>query len=275
MTGLDILPNLPGQTKVIKSLCQSLTGVLRPPDLALLEAIRKESLSESIARAVSEMIDRKGYRPGDRLPPINEMAHQFRVGAPTLREALRQLQAVGIVEMRHGSGVYVAENYDAMFVVNPIRSNVPSRTTMMDLIDTRLALESYTTALAAESVTDTELEEMGELLSEATEALEDGDLEALSTINMGFHSCVAKASGNGVAHQLLDLLAGLYRMEQYTILQIYGSPGEDLTEHLGILDALKARNPELATERMRRHLAGVREVLANYEDEIPDAPQTT
>jgi GntR family transcriptional repressor for pyruvate dehydrogenase complex len=231
----------------------------------LIDAIRKESLSDSLARALKEMIDRQGFQPGDRLPTITEMARRFEVGAPTLREALRQLQAIGVVELRHGSGVYVAENHDALFVANRILPNVPSKKTLVDLIDTRLALEVHTTSIAAEHVTDDELRRMSDLLDQAREALAEGDLERLSSINMEFHRSIAEASGNTVANRVLKLLAGLFSSEQYAILEIYGSPEQDLKEHQNILSALEARNPTLAARRMRKHLKGVKAVLDNYQ----------
>jgi GntR family transcriptional repressor for pyruvate dehydrogenase complex len=238
----------------------------------LLEAIRKESLSDSIARAIKEMIDRKGFLPGDKLPSISEMATQFEVGSPTVREALRQLQAVAVIEMRHGSGVYVAEHHDALFVANPIRPSKPTRSTMLDLIETRLMIETYTTGLAAKLVTDEQLARMNELLDEAESALKSNDLESLRAANMDFHNSIAEASQNGVAYHLLRLLAGLFRSEQVAILKIFGSPWKDLDEHRHILEALRVRDPELAAERMRAHLDGVKQVLANYQGDIPNTP---
>jgi len=252
------------QSKVTKSLCQF--PIVQHQGPVLIEAIRKESLSDSIARAVREMIDRQGLEPGHRLPTINDMARQFQVGAPTLREALRKLQAVGAVELRHGSGVYVAENHDALFVANTIRPRAPSRKVMIDLIDTRLAIETYVVSMAAVELDEETLTEMEDILTRAEQALSEGNLELLSRINMDFHSTIALASTNGVAHQVLDLLAGLFQSEQYAILEIYGSPKKDLEEHMAILEALRKRDPELAAERMKTHLQGVRAVLVKSND---------
>ena len=104
---------------------------------------------------------------------------------------------------------------------------------------------------------------MSNLLDRAEAALALGELADLGSLNMEFHSAIARASGNAVAHQLLDLLAGLFRSEQYAILEIYGSPSEDLAEHRSILDALRNRDPELATGRMRSHLEGVKRLVSN------------
>lgn len=225
------------------------------------DAVRKESLSDSLARAVKRMIDREGFEPGHRLPTIQEMARRFEVGAPTLREALRRLQAVGIIEIRHGSGVYVAEGHDALFLSNPVAEKIPSRKVMLDLIETRLALELYTTETAAGHVSDEQIGEMERLLEKAAALIDEHNDEELCRINMAFHRRIAFASGNGVAHQVLEVLSGLFQVEQYAILGIHGSRERDYREHLGILTALKARNASLAVRRMRGHLNGVRRVL--------------
>jgi GntR family transcriptional repressor for pyruvate dehydrogenase complex len=227
----------------------------------VFDAVRKESLSDSLAKAVKQMIDRRGFQPGDRLPSIQEMARRFEVGAPTLREALRRLQAVGIVEIRHGSGVYVAERHDALFLTNPVAEKRPSRRAMLDLVETRLAIEVYTTGLAAERITREQIVEMEELLVRSNELLDERHDEELSRINMAFHRQIALASGNTVAHQVLELLSGLFRAEQYAILGIHGSRIRDHEEHVGILEALKTGNKSLAVRRMRAHLQGVRRVL--------------
>lgn len=226
-----------------------------------MDAVRRESLPVSLARALKRMIDREGFEPGYRLPTIQDMARRFRVGAPTIREALRQLQAVGIIEIRHGSGVYVAERHDALFLANPVLERTPSRRAMLDLIETRLVLEAYTTGLAARNVTDEQIAEMEQILATAKGLLDERHDEELGRINMAFHRLIALASGNSVAHQVLELLSGLFRAEQYAILGIHGSRGQDYREHVGILAALKERNKSLAVRRMRAHLQGVRRVL--------------
>ena len=234
----------------------------------MIDAVKKESLSSNIARAVRDMIDRQEFEPGHRLPTIVEMARQFEVGAPTLREALRQLQAIGIVEMRHGSGIYVAENHDALFLANPILMGTPSRKVMIDLINTRLAIETFAVGLAAENITEDQLTGLAETLSRAEACLERGELKELSEINIDFHRGIALASLNRVTHQVLDLLAGLFQSEQYAILEIYGSPRQDLEEHKGILEALGQHDAELCAARMRNHLEGVREVLIKTDDRV-------
>jgi len=69
--------------------------------------IRRERLTDNLATRISDLIRSGEFRIGDRLPPITQMARAFRVGAPTVRQALTKLEALEIVEIRHGVGVYV------------------------------------------------------------------------------------------------------------------------------------------------------------------------
>ena len=83
------------------------------------EPVLRQSLADRLARRIRGMIQNGSYREGDRLPPIMEMARQFGVGHPTVREALKKLETVGVVEIRHGSGVYVSTSQDVLVLASP------------------------------------------------------------------------------------------------------------------------------------------------------------
>lgn len=231
----------------------------------MLDLVRRESLSDSLARAVMQMIDREGFQPGDRLPTIADMAQSFGVGHPTLREALQKLQAVGAVRIKHGSGIYVEKSEASLFISNPVVAPTPSQKVMLDLIEVRLAVETLSAGRAAEQVTDAQLATLEALLDEAANCLEKEDDVRLSEVNMSFHREIAQASGNTVLHQILDVLAGLFRQEQYVILNIYGSRQQDYEGHREIFEALKQRDTALAEARMKAHLEGVRDVLQQWD----------
>ncbi|HEY6156635.1 MAG TPA: GntR family transcriptional regulator, partial [Gemmatimonadales bacterium] len=72
-----------------------------------MKPVSKQSLPDRLARQIRVLIQQGEYRQGDKLPPIMEMARRFRVGHPTVREALKSLETIGLVSIRHGSGVYV------------------------------------------------------------------------------------------------------------------------------------------------------------------------
>jgi len=229
----------------------------------VFEPIRRQSLPHDIARRITKLIHDGGHTFGERLPPISQMARQLGVGSPTLREALKQLETVGVVEIRHGSGVYVGRSPDSLLISNPILDAIPTRKLLVDLIEARIPIELQTAALAARNATAEHLDEMRELLAEAGRSLDDADL--LNQVNLSFHRQIALASGNTVVHQVLEVLTSIFREEQRLILSIHGRRDSDHQEHLEIYDAIQARDSDLAVERMRAHLERVRDILQRWE----------
>lgn len=232
--------------------------------------VLRQSLADDLAQRIKQLIETEGRQPGDRLPAISEMARRFKVGHPTLREALTKLETLGVVEIRHGSGVYVGRNHNALLLSNPIFDAAVSKKLLLDLIEARMAIELKSVALAAVNRTDAHLEELRQTLSTAEQHFDDDG--ALNLANMMFHRQIALASGNTVLYQVLDVLSNLFRQEQRVILDIYGSRTKDHAEHRDILDALQRKDDALAVERMRAHLEGVRQALLQWD---PNATPVT
>ena len=227
------------------------------------EPVQRQSLADGLAQRIKQLIHEGGYGAGDRLPAINEMARRFGVGHPTLREALKKLETVGTVDIRHGSGVYVGKNQDALVVSNPVYGGTVSKKLLVDLMDARIPVELKTVALAARNAGEDHLEEMRRLLAHARDNLSNP--EVLTPTNLSFHQQIGIASGNTVLRQILTVLSDLFQDEQRAILDIYSFWQQDYAEHVGILQALEAHDETLAVERMRAHLEGVRDVLVRWD----------
>jgi GntR family transcriptional repressor for pyruvate dehydrogenase complex len=225
--------------------------------------VMKQSLSDRLARRIRALIQAGDYKVGDRLPAIMEMARRFGVGHPTVREALKKLQTVGIVDIRHGSGVYVTRGHDVLVVASPDYAGEVTKKLLVDLIQARIPLEILSASSAADNASEGDLAEMRRLLHTAGENL--GNDAVLNSANMDFHRQIALASGNTVLVQLLDVLQDLFTDEQRLVLGIFGSRERDHKEHLGILEALERRDEQLVIDRMREHLEGVRQVLLQWD----------
>jgi GntR family transcriptional regulator, transcriptional repressor for pyruvate dehydrogenase complex len=223
-------------------------------------------LADDLAERLVQMIRSGVYRPGDRLPPIMEMARNFGVGHPTLREALKKLELIGVVDIKHGSGVFVGSGQDLLLVSNPVFGGAVSKKLMLDLIDARLPIETRAATLAATQATEGHLQGLDVLMIQAGRSLADD--EVLNRLNMDFHRQIAVASGNSVLAQLQEILTNLFQREQRMILSVYGSREKDHCEHLEILDALRRRDPVLARERMEVHVEGVRAALLQWDPSV-------
>jgi GntR family transcriptional regulator, transcriptional repressor for pyruvate dehydrogenase complex len=229
------------------------------------ERVVKQSLSDRLARQIRGSIQSGDYHRGDRLPPIMEMAKRFAVGQPTIREALKKLEAMGIIEIRHGSGVYVTRSDEFMLLASPDYAGTVTKKLLLDLIRARMPIESQSVSDAVKNATPDRLLDMRCLLTTAGQSL--GNDERLNSVNMGFHHQIALASGNTVTAQLLTVLHELFTEEQRLILSIFGSREKDHQEHLGILEAVEQRDEALAVERMRTHLEGVQTAILRWNPE--------
>ncbi len=225
--------------------------------------VLKQSLSDGLAQRIRRSIQSGEYQKGDRLPAIMEMARRFGVGHPTVREALKKLETMGVVDIRHGSGVYVSRSEDVLVLASQDYTGTVDKKLLLDLVDARIPIEVKAVAGAATCATAENFATMRALLDKAAENFDDD--EVLSATNMAFHQEITQASGNLVLSQLLDVLRNLFQKEQRLILNIYGSPQKDQDEHLGILAALEKRDERLAVDRMQEHLEGVRDVVLRWD----------
>ncbi|MEO8620856.1 MAG: FadR/GntR family transcriptional regulator [bacterium] len=230
--------------------------------------MEKQSLSDRLARQIRESIQGGAFQRGDRLPPIMEMARRFGVGHPTIREALKKLEAMGVVDIRHGSGVFVSRSEEVLVLASPDYNGAVTKKLLLDLIRTRIPLELQSVADAVHHASPEHLKEMRRLLTEAGQSL--GNDEVLNSMNMSFHHQIARGSGNTVLAQLLGVLHELFREEQQLLLGI-GSGDlreRDHREHVRILEAVELRDEALAVERMRAHLEGVQALINQWDPDV-------
>lgn len=219
----------------------------------------RHTLSDALIERLLTLIRTEGLRPGDRLPSSRVLATRFAVATPTVREALRRLQATGAVEFRHGSGVYVSPSLDRVVLPNP---HMPALATeqLSQLLEARLLVEPYLAASAARSREPDSRNRLRAALTKAEHHL-IGDDAALHEANMAFHRAVAAASGNTVLHEVIDSLLLVHAGEQREIQRIFDDRVRDHEEHQAVLAAIEADDPERASDLMRRHLEDVRSVV--------------
>lgn len=230
---------------------------------ALIQPVNRQGLADDIAQQIRQLIRKSAYAAGERLPSIAVMATNFQVGAPTVREALKTLEAVGVVDIRHGSGVYVGKLDESVVIANPVFDGAISKKLLLDLIEARIPIETTTVALASHHATAEHFAEMDRLLKKAGDNLHDDAV--LNETNLAFHQQIAIASGNSVLQQLLDVLTRLFSREQRLILDIQNMREQDHDEHLTIVAAIKQHQSQLAVARMRAHLENVQDILRQWD----------
>ena len=188
--------------------------------------VLKQSLSDKLAQRIRGMIQKGDYQQGDRLPPIMEMARRFGVGHPTIREALKKLETMGIVEIRHGSGVYVTRSEEVLVLASPDYSGTVTKKLLLDLHSRSRAARDCSPSPKRARTRRSRISSRCAGCSR-TAGHNLGNDAVLNEVNMGFHRQIALASGNTVLAQLLDVLHDLFTDEQRLILGIFGSRERD------------------------------------------------
>jgi len=224
------------------------------------EAIRRNKVYEEVARRLEQLIAER-MKPGDMLPPERELAETFGVSRSSIRDAIRRLELVGMVEPRQGSGTVVRE-LSADTLINPLTSVlVQKRKLVVELLDVRKMLEPALAARAATHASASDIAEMEEILARQSEKLAQGDA-AIEEDNE-FHYAIAMASDNSVVLKVLDVLMDLLRETRERSLQVQGGPQKSIAGHRRILAAIKRHDAVAAELAMRRHIEEVSEIVLN------------
>ena len=222
--------------------------------------LSKVTLVDNLALELKKYILKNSYYSGKKLPSTTELAKKFGVGMPTLREAIKKLETIGALSVRHGSGIFVGDQINNIILANPLASHEsPSKKHLLDLIDARMSVEISTAELAAKNANPDNIKNMEKLL---TEAKNNFDNEVLLTqANMAFHLAIAAASGNVVFTQLVEVVTKLFRLEQRLIIDIFKHKDKDYIQHVEIFDAIKNHDAQNAVNLMRTHLENVRDAI--------------
>ena len=224
------------------------------------EIVRRNRVYEEVAKQIERLILKK-LRPGDRLPSERELADMLRVSRGSIRDAIRSLELLGLVEARQGTGTIVRES-STESLTNPFATALKRRKELVsELLDFRKMLEPPLAARAARHASPEELLEMEEILRRQEEKQRQGD-DAVSE-DAEFHYSVALASDNSVVMKVIDILMDLLRDTRARSLQVEGRPQKSLSGHRRILAAIKRHDAEAAKAAMRRHLEDVEEIVLN------------
>ena len=222
------------------------------------ETVRRNKVYEEVARQIERLILKK-LKPGDKLPSERELAETLGVSRSSIRDAIRSLELMGMVEPRQGAGTIIRE-ISSDSLVNPLGNALKRKEELIsELLDFRKMLEPPLAARAATRVSADEISEMEEILQRQQEKQSHG--EAAVAEDAEFHYSIALASGNSVVLKVLDILMDLLRGTRERSLQVEGRPQKSLAGHRRILAALKRHDAEAAKAAMRRHIEDVEEIV--------------
>ncbi len=232
---------------MLQKQTESTPGFVRVP---------RRSLSDHIVEQIADLISRETLKPGDRIPSEKQLCLQFGVGRTSVREALRSLSVMGVLESHMGDGTFVASNASSFLERSFHWGLLLNPKVVEDLIETRLMLESHTAFLAATKASRSDLEG----IAESVRLMEThiGDPEQYLESDLQFHLTIAKATQNSILQSLLSTTRGYL---QAWIRKTLARPDMadkrarlSIAEHKRILRTLRNKDAEAARQAMAAHI---------------------
>jgi DNA-binding GntR family transcriptional regulator len=218
------------------------------------DPVARDVLSDQVKDHILQWILEGELAPGSRIVETR-VARELGLSQAPVREALRDLATLGVVEMKPYRGASVRQ---------------PSKTDLVEAIEVRAVLETLAARQAATRIIPKELDQLRGLQAEMHRLAEDGDVHGLALTNSAFHGAVVDASGNKSLARTWSML------EPYARTYITAmAPGADLMwlgdRHDAIMDALAAGDPDAAAEAVRTHAKEAEELVLTMDETDNDA----
>jgi GntR family transcriptional repressor for pyruvate dehydrogenase complex len=214
------------------------------------------SVTDEAIEKIKEMIISGALRPGDRLPREADLAQRLGLSRSSLREAVRALSLVRILDVRQGDGTYVT-SLDAALLLDALSFVIELHQdqSVLELLEARRLLEAEAAGLAAVRIAPAQVAELRALIAAMPDC---NDVEEFVENDIGFHRTIAGAAGNGVLAKLLESLSGrTIRARIWRAITQSGAIDRTVAEHQSICDAIEQQSPELARAWMSVHIASV------------------
>ncbi|MEI3845682.1 MULTISPECIES: FCD domain-containing protein [unclassified Microbacterium] len=223
------------------------------------------AVTDEAIEKIKDMIVRGELSPGSRLPPEKDLAERLGLSRSSMREAVKALEVIRVLDVRRGDGTYVT-SLEPKLLLEAISFVVDLHDddSLLEIFAVRRLLESHATGLAAQRADD---DDIAALDAEIGAMAPDTDIESLVEHDMRFHSEIARLAGNTYLESLLESLTSqTVRARVWRGLTQAGAVERTLAEHRAILDAIADHDMELAVSTAQVHIAGIERWLRQARD---------
>lgn len=226
-------------------------------------------ISDAKAQKILDLIESGSLKVGDRLPGQRDLAKQMQIGRSSLREAIRYLEVLGVLETRPGLGTYVISDKAKTLDYPLDRWLIENRDDVYMVFEAREAVEAKAAELASKRAKQEDIKKLEEILMKMEIAIKNNDFQEITNQDLAFHNSICHASYNNFLCQIADSIQSALMKSREAVLILPGRANRSLDEHYEILKAIKESDTKLANAAMKRHLKfAVSEVssLVAFED---------
>jgi GntR family transcriptional regulator, transcriptional repressor for pyruvate dehydrogenase complex len=228
-----------------------------------LVPVTRTTLAEEVCGRLTAHLVNGDWQPGDRLPSERELCELLGVGRASLREALKALALIGMIESRVGEGTFVRNRSE--FLASPLLWSIAGsdESQRKELVEARRLLERELAMLAAQRATSAELQQIEMLLNRMSQSVKDPKVFMEADIN--FHLAIAQAAHNRPLLNGVQLIRNVMRQWIEQSLRAEGTAAEVLLQHEAIFRAIERRDSEGARQAMEQHLDAMGELLLSLQ----------
>ncbi len=218
-----------------------------------------KNLSNVVIRKVQEMILSGELQEGDKLPPEREMTQRLGIGRPALREGLKSLEMLGLVERRHGLGNFIINKVQASYFEPLSLSFMLNHGTESEIFEMRNCLETYTAAKAAEIATPSDIRSLRAIAQQMVSARTPSEK---ASFDRDLHFEIVRITGNMLMYNIMENVSYLIDRFFEKSVQLSYFKGDSIDniykEHEDIIDALQRHDAAAATDAMEKHLGNIK-----------------
>ncbi len=219
--------------------------------------LRTLALNKAVQSRVKDYITANHLAPGDPLPPEMQLAADLGISRGSVREAIKALESLGIVEVRHGTGVFVRGfNFDSMLDLLTFGLSFDP-TKISEILQIRRWLETAAIGDVCERITAQDIQNIEQVLAQWDRRIAADELTAEE--DRAFHRALYRVIGNESLIALIDIFWVVYHSIQVTKITKDVNPTTTIQDHRDILDAIKQRNASLARQHIQDHFRGFEE----------------
>jgi len=232
----------------------SLSATTKPA----LEVIPRNRVYTKVAEQLQNHIINE-LKPGDMLPPERELVRMFGVSRSSIRDAIRRLETVGLLEPRQGVGTVVKDVSADSLVASVTSVLLHKRKVIRELLDVRMLIEPALARRAAAHASAEQIAEMRAILEQQEQKVQKGELA--TDEDTKFHYTIAQAADNSVLLKLAHVLMDSLRELRERSLEMGGRQPKSLAAHRRVLEAIQQGDAVAAEAAMRRHLQEVEKLI--------------
>ena len=215
--------------------------------------IPKVNIVEAIFEQLQALLIDGTWKPGDKIPSENELSETFGVSRMTIRQALQKMKALGLIETRSGSGSYVRQINPDDSLQDLVPLMVIGDTTQQQVFQFREMIDAESIRIATPLASDEDLAHLEDLLGKMKRAADEGNKEAFSKCDLEFHMSIVAVTNNPLIIKTNQILLSVLTESMNSVIEkMRFAPG--LEYHEKILNAMKAKDAELAEKLMREHI---------------------